>query len=1061
MSLARFSIRQVVLVNLLFVVFIIAGVTVYSLLPVDVYPDVSLDLATIRTPWPGASAEDVERLVTRVIEDEIEDVPGQERLYSYSLPDLSGIGVKFREDLSAADLEKAFDELRLAVDRVVDLPEGCEEPELNRVTVDEIWPLVQVVVVDEGAGEATVRRVALDLKDEIKLIPGVSRVREVAVREREVHLLLEEALLEKHGLSLGDVAAAMEARNLNVPAGLLETAGEEVTLRSVGEVDDPQQLGEVCIVRSPTGGHVRLKDVARIIQDFEQAVWAARFDGRPCALLYVSKERSANAITVRDAVAACLDRFAARHELPGVRLDLTGDSTTVIASRLNILKRNLALGLILVFVVLCGILGLRNSLLAIVGVPFSFLCAFLFLYGIGVSINAVSVFSLVLVSGIIVDDAIVVMENIYRHVQEGRPLRQAVVTGTDEVMWPVISSTLTTVAAFLPLLLMPGVLGRFFAIIPKTVAVALAASLFECLLILPAHYLDWGQRRRLPPAGSAAGAPPPKPGTLRRWRAVVGGRLLAGYDALLHHVLAHRYLAIGVVAALAVLTWQASRTLVRDLFPSDFPTFVIDFNARPGAGLEETDRVAARLYPILDSFLPDRVARYATALGVQWNEDNQQLLRTNLVQMWVDVQQGERRSTDPQVVMDEVRADLLAYVRGHPACGIENLRVWPVRDGPPVGKPVAIRVEHPDYAVAGEVAERIKTRLRSIRGVRDVADNLHLGGQELQMHLREQRAAELGVSYAQVATAFRAANDGLEVGVFKDLEQGDDLDIKIRLADEHLAALDDLLDVDVSGSGGRRVKLHQVADFRFERSYAARYHFNGRRAVQVTADVDAEAGADATAVTRTVLDEFEPLARRDPLLRIRAEGQYVETTRSFEALWRSGLVALGLMYLVLAAQFRSYAQPVVVLLAVVFGLVGMILGLVVCGYPFTIVTAVAMVGLCGVVVNDALVLLDFINTERRSGTPVDEALRVSCRRRARPIVLTTITTVFGLAPMALGVGGYSKIWSPFAMSMCWGLALATGLTLVLVPAFYRILADAQVLGSGDRLASSEEGPATR
>ncbi len=1028
MSLARFSIKQIVLVNLLFVVFIVAGAVVYSLLPVDVYPDTSLDLATISTTWPGASAEDVERLVTRLIEEEVEDVRGQERLYSYSLSDLSGVGVKFREELSEAELDRAFDELRLALDRVVDLPDDCEEPILTRLTVDEIWPLVQVVVLDEGAGEATVRRVALELKKELRLVQDVSRVREVAVREREIHILLRKDLLEKYSLSLEEVAAVLRTRNLNVPAGVLDTEADEITVRSIGEVDDPQALGEICILRSATGGHVLLKDVARITEDFEEAIWAARFAGQPCALLYLSKERTANAITVRDAVQECLERYEQEHELPGVSLHLTADSTTMISSRLNVLKRNLGLGLILVFVVLWSILGLRNSTLAIIGVPFSFLCAFIFLYAIDVSINAVSVVSLVLVSGIIVDDAIVVMENIYRHVQEGEPLREAVIRGTDEVMWPVISSTLTTIAAFLPLLLMPGVIGKFFAIIPKTVTVALVASLFECLIILPAHYLDWGRRTERTERGSPPGSK-------------LGRRLVGWYDGLLRQVLSHRYLAVGVVAAGGVLAWQASRTLVRDLFPSDFPTFVIDFNARPGAGLEETDQVAGQLSPILDSFIPDTVDRYATALGVQWNEDNQRLLRTNLVQMWVDVKQVGGRDVDPAVVMNDVRSALLNYVNEHPDCGIENLRVWPVRDGPPVGKPVAIRVEHPDYALAGEIAERIQARLRSMPGVYDVADNLHLGRRELQVRLREQPAAELGVTYAQVATVLRGANEGLKVGVYKDIEQAEDVDIKVRLADEDVAGPDDLLDLDVSGLGGRRVKMHQVADLEFERTYAARYHFNAQRAVQVTADVDTGTGVDAQAVSRAILAEFAPLEQQHDRLRIRAEGQFVETRRSFEALWRSGLVAVGLMYLILAAQFRSYLQPVVVLLAVLFGLVGMILGLVANNYPFTIVTAVAMVGLCGVVVNDALVLLDFINKERGRGTPLAEALRIACGRRARPIVLTTITTVFGLGPMAAGVGGYSKIWSPFAMSMCWGLAMATGLTLVLVPAFYHIVDD--------------------
>ncbi len=1035
MSIARFSVKQVVLVNLLFVVFIATGVAVYTQLPVDVYPDTSLDLAIVETTWPGASAGDIERLISGPIEEKVEEIRGLERLYSYSLPDLSVVGVKFKEDISSVEMEKAFDELRLALDQVTDLPEGAEEPLLQRLTVDEIWPLVRVAIVDDGAGEHTALRIAEELKQELRAISGVSRVRQIAARDREIHILVDAAAMEKYGLSSNDVAAVLQSRNLNVPAGIVKSSGDDIALRSIGEVSEPSQLGEIVVVRNPNGSHVRLRDIARIEDGFERAVWSARYNGKSCNLLYISKEKLSNGISVKDSIQACVDRYIDQYDPPGILIELTGDTTTMISSRLDVLKKNLAVGLVLVFCVLWMVLGFRNSMLAIVGVPFSFLCAFIFMYAIGVSINVVSVFALVLVSGIVVDDAIVILENIYRHIESGKPLQQAVIDGTDEVMWPVISSTLTTIAAFMPLLLMTGVVGKFFSIVPKTVTVTLLASLFECLIILPAHYLDWGRRKK-----SAPPAARPK-GTRPKFWTVWRDRAMGIYGAVLAHVLHHRYLAIAIMGATGVLTWQAQRTLVQDLFPSDFPSFIVDFNAKPGASLEETDRVASQLWPVLDSFVPTKVERYAAALGVQWNEDNQRVLRSNLVQMWLDIPQNQGSYKDPTELINEVRAVLNKYIDDHPDCGIENLRVWPIRDGPPVGKPVAIRVEHPDYAIAQNIAERIKERLNSFDGVFDVTDNLQAGYRELQLHLKEQRAAELGVTYAQVASALRGAGDGLKVGIFKDIENGEDLDIKVRLSPESTPRLEDLQNVTVSSAGGRRVKLHQVAELNFEQGYASLYHHNGRRAIQITADVDTYKGVDAGAITETVLAEFAALADQDTRLHIQADGQYAETNQSFEGLWRSGLVALGLIYLILAAQFRSYLQPAVIVMAILFGIVGMVMGLVVNGYPFTVVTAVAMVGLCGVVVNDALVLLDFINKERDRGTPLLQALQTSCKRRVRPIMLTTVTTLVGLGPMAFGLGGYSKIWSPFAMSMCWGLALATGLTLILVPAFYYITDD--------------------
>ncbi|MCP4590250.1 MAG: efflux RND transporter permease subunit [bacterium] len=1020
--------------NLLFFLFIIIGGVISTVLPVEVYPDASLDWAEINTVWFGASAEEVERLITKVIEDEIEDVRGVARMVSDSSPNISSISIKFREDLPAVDLQAAFDDLRLSLDRVVDLPETAEEPELVRITMEEVLPLVQVAVVDEeNVGEAFIRRVALDLRDELRNVPGLSKITPTGMRDREIHVRLERPLLEQYGVSLQQVSAVLASQNRNVPAGPLDGGDTEIELRSIGEAESPEALGDICIVRSPTGGHVRLRDLGTIEESFSRAIVVGRIRGKPAVALYVAKHRQANALTVRDAVEAYLADYRERHDLTGVSAEITGDSTTMISSRLGVLRNNLSVGLALVFIGMWFFIGVRNSLLALIGIPFSFLCAIIFMYTIGVSLNAVSVFSLVLVSGLIVDDAIVVLENIYRHVQEGKPLREAVVIGTEQVMWPVLSSTATTMAAFLPLLLMPGMLGRFFSIIPKTVAVALLASLFECLIILPCHYLDWGARRSKKTPEPSVPSPAPRSGG---WRE----RLLGLYDAVLVQVLRYRYVGLVALTAMGVFAWQTSRTLTVEMFPSDFPTFMVDFNTREEAGLEETTRVVEHLFPVIDQFMPHDVAQYATIIGAQVNEDNRRILQTHLVQMWLDVTQGTHGYRDPTEVMNDVRRALNEYVAAHPECGVKNLRAWSIRDGPPMGKPVAIRVEHTDYEVAREVADRIKDELRSYPGVRDVTDNLRMGHRELQLRVKEDVASELGLTFLDVATAFRGANDGLKVGVYKDTENDEDVDIKVMYADKYLQSVDALGDIDIETRNGGWVKLHQVADVTFDQTYASRFHYNTRRTVQVTADVDTRV-TDARHVSEAVLRKFLPLTEEDNLLKLDASGQYAETKESFTALRQSGAIALCLIYLILASQFRSYVQPVIVLMAVSFGVAGMVFALVLNDYSFSIVTAIAMVGMCGVAVNDALVLLDFINVERRGGASVVEALRVSCRRRARPIVLTTLTTVAGLAPMALGVGGFSKIWSPFAMSMCWGLLTATLLTLILVPAFYHMVED--------------------
>ncbi len=1042
MSLARFSVQQVVLMNLVFIVLIVAGILVLDRLPVDVYPDTALDVATITTLYLGASSEEVERLVTRKIEEEIGDVLGRERIISVSQPDASVITVKFREDMTPQEYEAAFEDLRSRLDRVADLPDDAEEPILERVTTDEVIPIMQVAVYQTGDfNETILRRVALDIKDEMRRLPGVKRVRVIGLREREIHIMVDKNQLEKHELSLPHVAEIIRASNLNLPAGNIEIGDSEITLRSEGEMASPYAFGDVCIVRSPTGAHVHLRDIATIDESFERAVWTARVNGQHAIILPVAKDRGANSLAVRAAVGDYLDEYMSRLDIEGVQLEVQADATAIISSRLNVLKNNLVVGLVLIFVVLWVAVGMRNAMLAIVGIPFSFLCATIFMYVIDVSLNAVSVFSLVLVSGMIVDDAIVVLENIYHHAERGVPLREAVIIGTDEVLWPVITSSMTTVVAFMPLLMMTGVLGRFFSIVPKTVTVALVASLFECLVILPVHYLDWGPRpKRIRPRDE-------KPADVladqRGWRRVIYN----AYDRILGQVLAYRYLGPVVLGACLLFVWQAQRTLTVEMFPSDFPTFVVDVNNRPGASLDATAREVENLATVIDGFKPDPLVRSASAVGVQVNEDSQRIMRTDIAQMWIDVNNQSASVGDPVEVLNRVRTALNDYLAAHPESTVESIRVWPVRDGPPVGKPVAIRVEHPDFDVARPIVDQIKDYLRTLPGVHDITDNLQIGNRELVLRVDDDRASELGVTFLDVATALRGATDGLRVGVYKDTAHDEDLDIKVRYASEYVQDVDQLREIDVvSAVSGKPIRLHQVADLRFDQTYTNRYHYDTKRAVEITAAVDKNV-TDERVVNRLVQQTFGPLAASDDTLDIIAGGQFAETQESFASLSNSAAIALLLMYLILASQFRSYLQPVVVLTAVVFGVMGMILGLVLNDYPFSVVTGIAMVGLCGVVVNDAIVLLDFINQERRSGRDLVDAIRTGGIRRLRPIMLTTITTIVGLAPMALGIGGYSKIWSPFAMSMCWGLVFATILTLVVVPALYLILEDAKVLAA--------------
>ncbi|MCZ6653563.1 MAG: efflux RND transporter permease subunit, partial [Planctomycetota bacterium] len=617
----------------------------------------------------------------------------------------------------------------------------------------------------------------------------------------------------------------------------------------------------------------------------------------------------------------------------------------------------------------------------------------------------------------------------------GRPIRAAVIEGTNQVMLPVVSSALTTVAAFLPLLLMTGMIGRFFSIIPKTVTVTLLASLFECLVILPNHYLHWGPRR-----GKSDRDVPKNNHTAegRSWSA----RALQFYLQVVEQAMTRRYLCLAVLAALALCAYQGQRTLAVELFPSDFPTLVTTYSAAPGSSLEQTDDVSQKMMHVFEDLAEKGYAKaYSSTVGFQVTEDSELHFRPNLVQIVTELRQRGKQDYDPERVMDETRRRLSDFVRDNPQLSIENLTVWAIQDGPPIGKPVAIRIEHPDYEVAKQIAAGIEDRLRRMVGVFDISDNLDMGQRELRVSLKKAEAAEFGLTFADVFRTLAGANDGFLVGTFNDLAYAEDLDVRLKYQEQYRSNEDQLLDVSIkSPTTQSLISLSQVAQLQYRQGYANHFRHNGKRAVIVTADVDSSA-TDADRVNRIIMSDLAELDARDDRLTIVAEGQFIETRESFESLLLSALVAVAAMYLILAAQFNSYLQPLIVLSSLIFGTIGMVMGLVVNNYPLSVITGIAMVGLFGIMVNDAILLVSFINGERARGAPVRQAVIHACKIRLRPIMLTTVTTVIGLLPMAMGVGGYNKIWSPFATCICWGLTAATILILVMLPAFYLIVED--------------------
>jgi len=1033
----RFSVRQVVLVNLLFVVLMLAGLLVAGRLPVDVFPDISFNSAIVTTIWPGASADEVERIVTRKIEDEIRDVPGIKTWFSFSSDSASAIEIEWDETLSKVEQQASVNDLRAAIDRVADLPEDAEETVLRELSVSEVFDICMITISDIGqVGEYTLREVARDLERKAERIPGVRKGRLMGARDRELRVYVDKERALQVDLTLAEISRLIQRNNQNIPGGTFSNdANQEISVRGLGNYVSPEALAATIVRKNPDGNHVTLGEIADVVPDFERRSMYGYYNGSPTIAIGIAKTRGADISDVVSAIREMVEREGP-HLPEGLRAEVVWDASVFVQKRMSILRNNLILGVCFVVVVLWLTIGFRNSLLAIVGVPFSFLVALLLFPFFGLTINMLSLVGFVMVSGMLVDDAIIVIENIYRHVESGEPPVDAVIAGTEEVMWPVIAAICTTMAAFIPMLLVTGTSGQFMSILPKTVIACLLASLLECLFILPAHYLDWGSKSSTKSASVSA----PKRLAISSWSYAMRARVDDCIDTLrdaylraLDRVLEHRLPFIAACLAAFFFSCGLSSHVRTDLFPSDFNQLFVTLQTPVDSTLDQTNEIVLRAARALEP-LADEIPEVSTYVGFGMAADERPLYGSNYGTLYVGFRDSPENVAEPGRMVRLVREVLEEHRREHPD-DLEELVVVPPRNGPPIGKPVAVRVVTDDYDLAKQIAMQIKLELATLAGVYNIEDNVPFGRRELRIGLDDYRASLHGLSFDDVGVALRAANDGLVSSTFKDPHSDEDVDIRVLLREDQRTSAAELVDVEVRTPDHYTVKIGDVGTIGLTRGYQRLYHYDAQRAVVVYADVDGRA-ATSVSVNRHLQARFADVPLQHPEVELVFGGEFQDTNRAFEDMQRAFIVALIAIYAILAAQFRSYLQPLVVMCVIVFAYIGVVIGMVLFDYAISMYVLYAIVGLAGVVVNDSLVLIDFVNKERERGTPIMDAIRLAGQRRFRAVMLTTLTTVAGLLPMALGLSGVSTVFGPFAAAIVAGLSLASLLTLFVVPTLY-------------------------
>lgn len=1034
------SLKHRATVLFLMVIVVIAGMSAYSTLPRESAPDIQIPMIIVYTLYLGAAPADVETIITEPVERELQGLENMKELTSVSQESASVVTIEFE---SGTDIDVARQKVRDRVDQAkVDFPDDAEEPILQEINFSE-FPIVQAHLAGD-VGPAVLKELAEDLQDELETVSGVLRVNLVGGLEREVRVDVDLDRLNSYRLSLQALVQTIGRENVSIPGGDLDVGDQSFTVRVPGEVEDPLAVGDF-VISAQDGRPVYIRDVATVSYGFKDRTSYARIDGQESVALTVQKRTGANIIEVVDAVKEKIAEQEASWP-SSVTATILGDQSKDIRNMVADLENNILSGLLLVIAVLLMAMGFRPALFVGLAIPFSMLLTFLVLQTTGVTLNMVVLFALVLAVGMIVDNGVVVVENIYRHMQEGSLPDAAASIATREVGAAIFFSTLTTLAAFSPLYFWPGIVGDFMVYMPMTVSIALGASLLIAFTLNPvlcARFL-----RAAPPTAATGGS------EVAGWRGRWGVPLLNRYRGVLEWALKHRLGTIGIAIGAFVLVFVLFGFFGAgvEFFPETEPIQIfVDVEMPAGTRLEATDSLSREIEAQLEG-LPD-VTVLASSVGAGSQSDDfgggGGGGDAHTARLSIDLLDREDRSQNSFLTLEQVR-DRVAGTVG------AVIDVDRPQDGPPVGMPVQIEIRGEDFATLGTIARRVRETIQDIDGLVSLNDDFDLARPEARLHVDRTQAARFGLSTSDIATAVRTSVSGTEASEFRRPGK-DEVDITVRLREADRRSLADLERLRLPTPGGELVPLTAVARLERTAALTAINHKDRDRVVTITGDVT------NPTLARPVRAEAERrLAETPDLLpdgyRMTFTGGSEDEEEAQAFLSKAFLYALLLVLALLVAKFNSLSLPFIVMTSVVMSMVGVLFGLLVTHMPFGIImTGLGVISLAGVVVNNAIVLLDYGEQLRERGLPRHEVVILTGLRRFRPVMLTAVTTVLGLIPLATGFGfdfrnfvfvtggESSQWWKGLAIAVIFGLLLATFLTLVVVPVLYDL-----VLAWGER-----------
>ena len=1016
--------------NLLMVALLLGGVLTFLNIKQEVFPEFEIDRVDISVAYPGASPEEVEKGIILVIEEGVRGVDGVDEVTSTAA---EGGGRVSCELLLGADRQRVYQDIKQEVDRITTLPEDAEEPQVNLAT--HRHGVVTLVLYGDET-EKRLRDLAEQIREELLQDKDITQVDLEGIRDLEITALIANDTLRAYGLTVSDVAGAIDRASVERPAGGVKTDGGEVLLRIRDRRDWGREFENIPILGTTVGRQVRLGELATVRDDFEDTDQFATYNGKQAVLIEVYRIGKQKPLTVAAAAKQMIADLNAK--LPaGVRIEVLNDRSDIYRQRAALLTKNGLIGLTLVLALLGAFLDARLAFWVAMGIPISFLGGLILMPALGVTINMISMFAFLIALGIVVDDAIVVGENVYEYHQRGMPFLKAAVIGTREVTMPVVFSVLTNIVAFFPLFWVPGTIGKIWKVIPAVVITVFAISLVECIFILPAHL---GHSRRRVRRG------------LGRWfyerQQRFGAWFLKTvrtvYGPFLDRVLAHRYITCALATCVLIVTIGYIKSGRIGMVPMprvDADYSIVTAVLPYGSPVQQTRKVR------------DHLIRTVQALGEEITREDPRH-RGQIKGVYAEIGRSFRGVSGGHVV--EVRTYLTGpderpvftreftemwRKKAGAIAGLDALQFQSDRGGPGGGASLSLQLSHGNSAELEAACRETTAWLDNFPNVSDVDPGFSAGKTQIDFTILPA-GLSLGLTSEDVARQARNAFYGAEA--LRQQRGRNEIKVRVRLADGERNSEEDISGLLIRTPAGTYVPLSEIAQSARGRSYTSIDRRNGRRVLTVTANVTPYDASER--MLKAYIDEkFPELSERHPGLGYGFAGRQEDLREGLAALRTGFIIAILVIYVCLAVPFRSYSQPLIIMTSIPFGIVGAVIGHLIMGYSLSMISMMGVIALSGVVVNDSLVLIDFANRRKQEGMDAHDAMLNAGVRRFRPVMLTTLTTFGGLAPMIFEQSRQARFMIPMALSLGYGILFATAITLIIVPSLYMIIEDAQKL----------------